>query len=185
MDLKRPRLSSRWTSDLFDRLALLVVQPGIAALAIVGLATNSEAANDLSRPLFIWGGVALICLVFAEGIWSFAARHVQRRQLGLLWIKLVGAGVCAVLVFASAYKHLGLVDDGRLVHDAGAALYFSVTAWTTVGYGDVLATPTARPFAAIQALVGMVYNSALLGLVIYASTTNRARSLESSDHGAH
>jgi hypothetical protein len=176
MDFKPPRLRSRWTSDLFDRLALLIVQPGVAVLALVGLATNSEAASDVSRPLFIWGGLALTCLVFAEGIWSFAARHVQKRQLGLLWIKLVGAGVCAVLVFASAYKHLGLVDEGRLVHDAGAALYFSVTAWTTVGYGDVLATPLARPFAAVEAVVGMIYNSALLGLVIYASTTNRARS---------
>ncbi len=183
MDVKLARLSSRWTSDLFDRLALLIVQPGVSALALWGLATNSEAANDVSRPLFIWGGVALTCLVFAEGIWSFAARHVQKRQLGLLWIKLVGAGFCAILVFASAYKHLGLVDEGRLVHDAGAALYFSVTAWTTVGYGDVLATPLARPFAAVQALVGMIYNSSLLGLVIYASTTHRTRP-PASDHGA-
>lgn len=148
MDVKPPRLSSRWTSDLFDRLALLIVQPGVAALALWGLATNSEAANDVSRPLFIWGGVALTCLVFA-----------------------------------SAYKHLGLVDEGRLVHGAGAALYFSVTAWTTVGYGDVLATPLARPFAAVQALVGMIYNSSLLGLVIYASTTHRTRP-PASDHGA-
>lgn len=175
METRLPKPESRSTSDLFDRLALFVVQPGVAALALAGLITNSDAANNVSRPLFIWGGVILTCLVFAEGIWSFAARHVQKRQLGRLWIKLIGAGVCAILVFASAYKHLGLYDGGRLVHDTGSALYFSITAWTTVGYGDVQASMPARPFAAVQALVGTIYNAALLGLVIYASTTSRSR----------
>ncbi|MET0183425.1 MAG: ion channel [Caulobacterales bacterium] len=158
-----------------DHLALFVVQPLVAGLALIGLAVRSEAANEVTQPLFIWGGVAMLALVFAEGVWSFARRHAERRHLGRLWAKLLGAGVCAILAFASAYKHLGLIDNDRVVHDAGAALYFSILSWTTAGSSDVIATLDARPFAAAQTLFGLAYNSALIGIVLFA-ITGRAKS---------
>lgn len=163
----------RWMSyltDSLDHVALFFVQPVVAGLAILGLLTRSEAATEMTQPLFIWGGVALLVLIFGEGVWSFAVRHSRRERLGMLWAKLLGAGVCAVLAFASAYKHLGLIDDGRLVHSASNAIYFSITAWTTAGFGDVIATNEARPLVAAQTLLGTTYNSAVIGLLLFAMT---------------
>ena len=172
------RLESERLTEVFDHLVLFCVQPVVAGLAILGLATDSEAATAVSRPIFIWVGIVLITVIFAEGIWSFAARHVQRRRLGVLWIKLLGAGVSAILVFASSYRHLGMVDEGRVSHDLWTALYFSVSAWTTVGFGDVVPTHAARLFAAAESLVGVVYTAAVLGLVIYAMTNRTPRVVE-------
>jgi hypothetical protein len=155
---------------LADLASLAVIQPAVAIVAILGLATSREATTALTQPLFVWGGVSLLLVIFAEGVWSFAHRHAKRERLGMLWGKLVGAGVCAILAFASAYKHLGLIDGGAISHDAGTALYFSITAWTTAAYGDVIATIAARPFAAAQALFGFGYNTALIGIILHAIT---------------
>jgi hypothetical protein len=161
------RRSIREQIDLF---ALVVVQPTVAAFATVGLLADRTAAQEVTRPFLVWAGLLLLALIFAEGVWSFASRHMRRQGLGVLWVKLVGAGLCAILSFAAAYRHLGLVDRGLVTHKAGVALYFSVTAWTTVGFGDVVATVQARPFAAAQALGGFVFNSALIGLMLHALT---------------
>ncbi|MBA2408317.1 MAG: two pore domain potassium channel family protein [Gammaproteobacteria bacterium] len=170
--------------DRVDLAALIIVQPAVAGLAILGLWTDSAEATRVTQPLFIWGGVLLLMVVFTESIWSFAPRHSQRRRLGLLWTKMLGSAVCTILAFASAYKHLGVLDGGVISHNPATALYFSVTAWTTVGYGDVVASLPARSFAAAQALIGLIYNSALIGLIIYALTNNRGRgtAASSGDH---
>ena len=89
-----------------------------------------------------------------------------------LWAKLLGAGVCAILAFASAYRHLGMIDCGVATHSATSALYLSITAWSTAGFGDVVAAPAARPFAAAQTLLGFGYNSALIGLLIFSITNS-------------
>jgi hypothetical protein len=162
-----------------DLLALVVVQPVVAAFAAVGLLGDRTEAQEVTRPFLVWGGLLLLALIFAEGVWSFASRHMRRQGLGKLWVKLVGAGLCAILSFAAAYRHLGLIDGGVVTHKAGVALYFSITAWTTVGFGDVVATVQARPFAAAQALAGFVFNSALIGLMLHALTvTNIAAARE-------
>lgn len=174
-----PRRSIREQIDLF---ALVVIQPVVAAFAAVGLLGDRTAAQEITRPFLVWGGLLLLALIFAEGVWSFASRHMRRQGLGVLWVKLVGAGLCAILSFAAAYRHLGLVDNGLVTHRAGVALYFSVTAWTTVGFGDVVATVQARPFAAAQALAGFVFNSALIGLMLHALTvTSIAATREETD----
>ena len=59
---------------------------------------------------------------------------------------------------------------GKISHDPFTAVYFSITAWSTVGFGDVLPSVGARPFAATQSLIGVLYDSAVIGLVLYAST---------------
>lgn len=51
---------------------------------------------------------------------------------------------------------LGLIDtlnDKTVVHDRVSALYFSVTTWTTVGFGDLVPSKDTRFFAALEALI--------------------------------
>ena len=156
--------------NYLDPLALYVIQPLIAGLSIVSLLVDDAEAHILIRPAVSWICVLLLQLIFAEDIWSFSSRHGRRGPLSMVWIKLLGAGICGVLMFAAAYRSAGLMDEGVLTHDPAAALYFSITAWSTVGYGDVVPSVSARPFAAAQALIGVLYDSAFIGLVLYAST---------------
>ena len=156
--------------NYLDPLALYVIQPLIAGLSIVSLLADDAEAHILIRPAVSWICVLLLQLIFAEDIWSFSSRHGRRGLLSMVWIKLLGAGICGVLMFAAAYRSAGLMDEGVLTHDPAAAVYFSITAWSTVGYGDVVPSVSARPFAAAQALIGVLYDSAFIGLVLYAST---------------
>lgn len=153
-----------------DPIALYVFQPFVAAVSVFGLLADRSAAHFVSRPLVTWSSIVMLQLIFAEDIWSFAVRHNGPRGLGLVWLKLVGAGICGILVFAAAYRNIGLLDQGQVSHDAGTALYFSITAWSTVGYGDVVPTTAARALAAAQALIGVAYDSGFIGLVLNAST---------------
>ena len=71
-----------------------------------------------------------------------------------------------VLVFAVIYWKNGLVISGEyqkvLFTDA---LYFSVTTWTTLGYGDFSPTPDLRLITSIQALLGYVAMGMLIALL--------------------
>lgn len=173
----------RRLTDRLDHIALFVAQPAIAALAVTGLMSDSVAATEVSKPLFICGGVSLLVIIFAEGIWSFAVRHTRRERLVMLWAKLLGAGFCTILTFASAYKHLGLLDGGVVTHSAATGLYFSITSWTTAGFGDVVATNAARPFVAAQTLLGFAYNSALIGLMLFAMTSKASAGRANTKQG--
>jgi len=168
-----PPGSAQSLRERVDLITLTVVQPLVATLAAIGLSADNIAAEEVTRPFLVWTGLLLLALIVAEGIWSFASRHVRRQGLAMMWLKLLGSGVCAILSFAAAYKHMGLIDEGRLTHGAGTALYFSATTWTTVGFGDVVPTVIARPFAAAQALAGFVFDSALIGLLLHALTVMR------------
>jgi dolichyl-phosphate-mannose--protein O-mannosyl transferase len=155
-----------------DPIALYGVQPLVAAFSVFSLLADRAEVHAVAKPFLTWISIILLQLIFAEDIWSFAVRQGERRRLGMVWVKLVGAGVCGILAFAAAYRQIGLIDQGQISHTASTALYFSVTAWSTVGYGDVVPTVAARPFAAAQSMIGVVYDSAFIGLILYASTRN-------------
>jgi hypothetical protein len=153
-----------------DGLALYFIQPVIAAISLVNLFDADSKFRGLAGPVWTWGSILLLQLIFVDDLWSFASRHVERRRVGVLWLKLLAAGVCTMLNFAGIYRQLGLIDMGKISHDPFTAVYFSITAWSTVGFGDVLPSVGARPFAATQSLIGVLYDSAVIGLVLYAST---------------
>jgi hypothetical protein len=83
-----------------------------------------------------------------------------------------------LLSFASIYRETGLVPlgsspagpGGPPCREAGACLYFAVVTWTTVGYGDYVPTPAARPHAALEALVGYLFMAIFIPTLIHAKT---------------
>jgi hypothetical protein len=83
-----------------------------------------------------------------------------------------------LLSFASIYRETGLVppasspsgNEGSPCREAGACLYFAVVTWTTLGYGDYAPTPAARPYAALEALVGYLFMALFIPTLIHAMT---------------
>lgn len=101
----------------------------------------------------------------------------------LVWMRFVLVSVVVLgttlLTFSSIYRVAGLVPPAQVgsphgetapvCTDPGACLYFTVITWTTVGYGDFTPTPAARPYAAIEAMVGYMFTALFVPTLIYAT----------------
>jgi len=77
-----------------------------------------------------------------------------------------------MLLWAWAFWHLGALAD------IGEAVYFSLSSYTTVGYGDVVLGPDWRIFGAAQAAAGILlfgWSTALLFSVIQPMYARRDR----------
>lgn len=110
---------------------------------------------------------------------SFAYIVNAYRYNRLLWCIKVMTTIVVVqlLSFARIYSTLGLLDDGNQTHDFSTALYFAVITWTTVGYGDVLPVGDARFFAAMQAIIGVLYMGLYVGVIsAYLQTSGNLNS---------
>lgn len=61
-----------------------------------------------------------------------------------------------ILTYALQYWHAGIVaSSGSVVRNFRDSLYFSVTTWTTLGYGDFTPIPVMRLTASIEAFTGV------------------------------
>jgi len=63
--------------------------------------------------------------------------------------------IFTIIVFAYIYFKQGLLSSGIPVNiDFFDALYFSITTWTTIGYGDFSPIPSCRLVTSIEAILG-------------------------------
>lgn len=100
-------------------------------------------------------------------VWFRAPGETRIRHpfliLVVLFLFIFALHAVEMLVWAVAYWHVGALptfDD---------AVYFSVTSYTTVGYGDVTLGPEWRTLGATEAAVGILlfgWSTALLFAVI-------------------
>ena len=94
------------------------------------------------------------------------ARRQSLRQLGaeLLVARLVGGllllHLAEAIVWALFYLLIGLLPDLE------AAAYFSLTSYTTVGYGDLLLKEPWRLLGPIEAAVGVLMLGWSTGLLV-------------------
>ncbi|MBS0192281.1 MAG: two pore domain potassium channel family protein [Planctomycetes bacterium] len=123
--------------------------------------------------------VVLFFLYAAHCFRILRRSRTDRRE----WMRFVLVSVvvlaATLLNFASIYRVVGLVPPSQEVPpaatqppictDAGACLYFAVITWTTVGYGDFTPTPAARPYAALEAIVGYMFMAFFVPTLIYAT----------------
>jgi voltage-gated potassium channel Kch len=116
-------------------------------------AISAVVLSFLFLPILVSGIVTTISLVLTdpEGL-----GHVLRYTFAFL--------VLTIVFFAVLYAELGVgqAGGGAVTHDLMIGLYFSVSTFTTLGYGDFVPTPEARVVASVEALTGYV----LLGLII-------------------
>jgi hypothetical protein len=72
-----------------------------------------------------------------------------------------------ILTYALQYWHAGIViSSGVVVRNFRDSLYFSVTTWTTLGYGDFTPIPTMRLTTSIEAFTGVI-SIAILGAFVW------------------
>lgn len=83
--------------------------------------------------------------------------NLSREWFWVVFVLLAIQIAITILAFAFHYKSSGLIgSDGVFRPSFYDALYFSVTTFTTLGYGDLQPIPGYRLTTSIEALFGMV-----------------------------
>jgi hypothetical protein len=119
--------------------------------------------------VIIFGGYILTCLVILH------SSKVQIANAGLFLTVSLPLLASLLTGFAIIYKHTGLIGPACEKFDLSwSALYFSVITWTTVGYGDFQPTPAARPYAALEAIAGLIFTGLFISTLVHiANKTSR------------
>jgi hypothetical protein len=89
----------------------------------------------------------------------------SRGMYGGLLSRFVVMVVFTVGIYAVHYHHGGLLRSGTPASSWVDALYFSVTTWTTLGYGDIVATGVLRLATSLEALTGLLTTAVLTALI--------------------
>jgi hypothetical protein len=135
--------------------------------------------------LFAFGLICATVLIHALGTWEAVVylargwfkRKPSSRRLGreiqiirvvsvLLLIHLMEAAI-----WAAFYRISGLFFEFE------TALYFSITSYTTVGYGDVLLPPSWRVLGPMEAAVGILMFGWSTAIIVAAITRMQADQL--------
>lgn len=107
-------------------------------------------------------------LFTALGIYCVIALFRAPSKDGLI-LAFVSTVIVAdlLLLFAGIYRHLGLQYGKEIIYDSSKSLYFSIVTWTTLGYGDFAPSPSSRPYAASEALIGYIFMAIFLAGCIH------------------
>ncbi len=136
----------------------------------------NTAASLLRMPALDYGvllsliGFLVVASAFTLRRVLFGTRADPARLVGafcvFLMLGVIWAFAYTLMELYSPGSFNGITDDGQGGWDSGW-LYFSFVTLTTLGYGDISpATPVARTFAYLQAVVGQFYLAVLVaGLV--------------------
>src|SRR5262245_43071271 len=114
--------------------------------------------------LFAFGLICATVLIHALGTWktlSYLARVWSKKKSNQEFLAiehLVLLVVCLLLMlhFIEAGVWAGFYRVSGVIPEFETALYFSITSYTTVGYGDVVLMPPWRLLGPIEAAVGIL-----------------------------
>ncbi len=125
-------------------------------------------------------------LVFV-GVVASEVRAILRsdRPMSRAWLSMGIIVPLFIVIFASLYVAVSLGDpaafDGELSRTE--ALYFTVTVFSTVGFGDISPeTDPARVIAMIQMLLDLVLVAAIAKLIVGAATRRSSQVRSSNAH---
>lgn len=117
------------------------------------------------KELFVAFGIVAVCLllhvvtiVFLAD-WILDQRDKRKEQMGMLGyivMLIVSFSVIIVLHMAEIGIWAVLYFGRSLFPDFETSLYFSITCYTTIGFGDVLLPPAWRMLGGIEAVNGVL-----------------------------
>ncbi|MFI6562760.1 potassium channel family protein [Streptomyces sp. NPDC050534] len=180
--MKRPRQAERFRVSR-SRLLLSAAR---SLLAVI-LSVVVYYLVPLDKGLDIGTAIALtVSLLLFAGVLAWQVRTVTRSDYPRLRAieTLATAGPIFLIIFAAAYVLLSKNQADSFPETLGRtnALYFTVTVFATVGFGDITpVTTTARVLTMVQMLVDVI----LVGMIarILLGAVRIAEDARSADHG--
>lgn len=125
---------------------------------LMALITSFFAWPELTALLVVIGYYFSFYIV-AQTIGESAGWHHQALKIYSLVLVVI------ISVFAIIYWRYGLIQNGEHIEiDFITSLYFSITTWTTLGYGDFSPVERIRHITSVQAILGYVSLGILITL---------------------
>ncbi|WP_020143378.1 potassium channel family protein [Terracoccus sp. 273MFTsu3.1] len=142
-------------------VALLRVMLSLVVAVVVYFRIPLTWSSEARSIMIFVSGLVIVVVVLA-----FQTRSIVRSPYPLLRTveALATTGPLFLIVFASSHYVIDNIDPGSYTQPMTRldALYYTVTTFATVGYGDIApVSETARLAATLQMLLGLVF----LGLV--------------------
>jgi voltage-gated potassium channel len=159
-----PRL--HWSAGLLVLLRIVLTFAALSAayfLLPVPSPDNPPDARSLALQLTVFGVVGGFQLPAIVRSAHPVARAVEALALTVPLF---------LLIFARIYLETSLHDEGAFTEplDRTSALYFTVTVFTTVGFGDIVAeTDSARLLVVTQMLLNLIVLGAGIRVVAFAA----------------
>ena len=174
------------TLEEFERST--IARTGVRALVsvIVLLAAYYvvPAAHRAHEAIGVRLGVSMALFV---AVLSLEVRAITRHAQPMLRAVVAMATVIPLflVLFAWIYLTMSRSDPAAFgqVLDRDSALYFAVTVFSTVGFGDIVAkTDTARLVVTVQMLADLAVVAVVIRLILGAASRGEARKSPPPDH---
>ena len=158
----------------FTKTVLRVVGSVTGLFVLYYLLPLDRAPEPIAITMLVIGLVAFVTLVALQVRWIIRSRFPGLRAVEALATSIP----FFLLVFASTYVVLATQSvasfGGRLTHTDG--LYFTVTVFSTVGFGDITAkTEAARLVVTGQMLVDLIVLGVALKIIVGAVRRGQQR----------
>ncbi len=159
-------------------LALLRAALSVTVLVVAYALAPLDGALDVETWLGFALGLAVVAAVMAWQVRAIATSDVPRLRA----IQAVAVGLpLLLLLFASTYVVIAANQQDSFTEslDRFDALYFTVSVFCTVGFGDIApVTALARAVTTVQMLVGLVAVGLVARIVLGAVQTAVRRQQE-------
>lgn len=137
----------------------------VLTMALLGISYYLLAAIALVLSFFTqqWFWLAyitpvLLFAMFVILVWSIPLHlNWSRNSYGDLMRNVIGFILFSIFIYSLHYYFIGIQDKNGVINNSFLnALYFSVTTWATLGYGDFIPIPKIRLLTSLEALTGLL-----------------------------
>lgn len=139
----------------------LALAAGLLILTAIALSLGDRELAVTITTLFLLGIIIQFLI--------FVVRLAQSTTTATLALAAYVAAnlVSILLLFANLYRWLGVTDSASKGPTTFlTSLYYSVSTWTTLTYGDIVPNAITRPIAALQAITGYVVMAFLIAIIV-------------------
>ena len=161
-----------------DKFSIMFISaPWLLATTVHGMFPKPFPVTPYELFMTVFSGLP-ICLIlntmFLASLQAFSTKDGSNAGTAKRRLRMVGFySALLFLNYSYIFESLGLKDsDGSITHSIFTAFYFTVSTWTTVGYGDVTPHDSFSRFVAgIAALNGYAVLGIWIAVLIPLFTT--------------